>query len=100
MGLVCHGAGAQRMVLSVIEFSPRMRYLVLNIVHRGESQMSNYNKLTIELEVGQKILVGKNRTPAEITKIEYHQRSGDIELKTTRGSRKALTFSICDAEVQ
>ena len=68
-------------------------------MHRGESQMSNYNKLTIELEVGQKILVGKSRTPAEITKIEYHERSGDIELKTTKGSRRALTFSICDAQV-
>lgn len=62
--------------------------------------MSTYNKLTIELEVGQKILLGKSRTPAEITKIEYHARSGDIELKTTRGTRRALTFSICDAEVQ
>ena len=36
--------------------------------------MSTYNKLTIELEVGQRILVGKSRTPAEITKIEYHAR--------------------------
>ena len=61
--------------------------------------MSTYNKLTIELQVGQRILVGKSRTPAEITKIEYHARSGDIELKTTRGTRKALTFSICDAQV-
>lgn len=61
--------------------------------------MGTYNKLTIELEVGQRILVGKNRTPAEITKIEYHERSGDIELKTTRGTRRALTFSIQDASI-
>ena len=62
--------------------------------------MSTYNKLTIELEVGQRILVGKSRKPAEITKIEYHARSGDIELRTTQGSRRALTFSICDPELQ
>ena len=37
--------------------------------------MSNLTKLTVDLEVGQTILVGKNREPAQITKIEYFERS-------------------------
>lgn len=56
--------------------------------------MSTLNKITVDLELGQTILVGKNRTPAEITKIEYHERSGEISLKTTKGTRRALTFAL------
>lgn len=56
--------------------------------------MSKLDTVTIELNVGDEILVGKSRTPATITKIEYHERSGDIELRTTKGKRRALTFSL------
>ena len=53
--------------------------------------------ISLNLELGQTILVGKNRTPAEITKIEYFERSGEISLHTTKGPRKALTFCLVDA---
>jgi len=56
--------------------------------------MSNLTRLTIDLEIGQTILVGKQRQPAVITKIEYHERSGEIKLRTTKGTRRALTFAI------
>ena len=56
--------------------------------------MSKLDSVTIELSVGDQILIGKSRTPATITKIEYHERSGDIELRTTKGTRRALTFSL------
>lgn len=56
--------------------------------------MSKLDTVTIELSVGDQILIGKSRTPATITKIEYHERSGDIELRTTKGTRRALTFSL------
>ena len=56
--------------------------------------MSTLRSITVELELGQTILVGKNRTPAEITKIEFHERSGEITLNTTEGPRKALTFGL------
>lgn len=52
--------------------------------------------LSLELKVGQLIRVGKGNHTAEITKIEYHEKSGDIEINTTRGPRKALTFSLLD----
>jgi len=50
--------------------------------------------ISLNLELGQTILVGKNREPAEITKIEFHERSGEININTTRGPRKALTFCL------
>lgn len=56
--------------------------------------MSTLRKLTVELELGQTILVGPNRQPAEITKIEYHEKSGEIQLNTTRGPRSVFTFSL------
>ena len=56
--------------------------------------MSTLNKITIDLEVGDRILVGKSRKPAEITKIEYFERTGIVRLGTTAGNRNALTFSI------
>ena len=56
--------------------------------------MSTLNKITIDLEVGDRILVGKSRKPATITKIEYFERTGTIQLGTTAGKRNALTFSI------
>jgi len=58
--------------------------------------MSTLRNINLCLELGQTILVGKNREPAEITKIEFHENSGEITLNTTRGPRKALTFSLCE----
>ena len=50
--------------------------------------------ISLNLELGQTILVGKNREPAEITKIEFFEKSGEITLNTTKGPRKALTFCL------
>lgn len=56
--------------------------------------MSTLNRITVDLELGQTILVGPNNKPAQITKIEYHPKSGEISLNTTRGPRNALTFRL------
>ena len=56
--------------------------------------MSTLRDLTLHLELGQTILVGPNNEPAEITKIEFHERTGEVSLNTTRGPRKALTFKL------
>jgi hypothetical protein len=56
--------------------------------------MTTLNRISVDLELGQTILVGPNDQLAEITKIEYHEKSGEISLNTTRGPRKALTFKI------
>lgn len=56
--------------------------------------MSNLNKITVDLELGQTILVGKNNEPATITKIEYFDKTGEISLGTTKGKRKAFTFKL------
>jgi hypothetical protein len=56
--------------------------------------MSTLNRITVDLELGQTILVGPNNKPAQITKIEYHPKSGEISLNTTRGPRSALTFKL------
>jgi hypothetical protein len=56
--------------------------------------MSTLRKLSLDLELGQTILVGQNNQPATITKIEYHENSGEISINTTRGPRKALTFKL------
>jgi hypothetical protein len=53
--------------------------------------------ISVNLEVGQTILVGKNNTPAQITKIEFHDKSGEVSINTTKGPRKALTFRLCEA---
>jgi hypothetical protein len=60
--------------------------------------MSTLNRITVDLELGQTILVGPNNKPAQITKIEYHPKSGEISLNTTRGPRNALTFKLPLAE--
>ncbi len=52
--------------------------------------------LSLNLEVGQTILVGQNDVPARITKIEFHEKSGEVSLNTTKGPRKALTFRLCE----
>jgi len=53
-------------------------------------------ELSLNLELGQKILVGPNNEPAEITKIEFHEKSGEIAINTTKGPRKALTFKLAE----
>ena len=52
--------------------------------------------IDLHLELGQEILVGPNNDRATITKIEYHDRTGEVSLNTTRGPRKALTFKIAE----
>lgn len=52
--------------------------------------------ISLNLELGQEILVGPNNDRAKITKIEFHERTGEIEINTTRGPRKALTFRLCE----
>lgn len=56
--------------------------------------------ININLEEGQIILVGQNEEPAEITKIEFFEKSGDIKINTTKGPRKALTFKLLSKEEQ
>lgn len=56
--------------------------------------MSTLRSIAININIGDTILVGKHREPAEVTKIEYHSKSGEISLNTTRGPRKMLTFSL------
>jgi hypothetical protein len=51
--------------------------------------------ISLNLELGQTILVGKNNEPAEITKIEYFDKTGEVSINTTKGPRKALTFRLC-----
>ena len=51
--------------------------------------------INLNLELGQEILVGQNGERARITKIEYHKKSGEVSLNTTRGPRKAFTFRLC-----
>ena len=52
--------------------------------------------ISLNLELGQTILVGKNNEPAEITKIEYHDKTGEVNINTTKGPRKALTFRLAN----
>jgi|TARA_B110000971_G_C19698130_1_gene358558 hypothetical protein len=58
--------------------------------------MSNLKNLNLNLELGQTILVGQNNQPATITKIEYHEKSGEISINTTKGPRNALTFRLTE----
>lgn len=58
--------------------------------------MSTLRNLNLNLEIGQTILVGQNNEPATITKIEFHERSGEVSINTTKGPRKALTFRLCE----
>ncbi len=48
----------------------------------------------LSLALGQTILVGQKKEPAEITKIEFFEKSGELVIGTTRGPRKAFTFSL------
>jgi hypothetical protein len=50
--------------------------------------------VSISLELGQEIVVGPNDDIAKITKIEFHEKSGEVVINTTKGTRKALTFRL------
>ena len=52
--------------------------------------------LSLNLELGQTILVGPNNKPATITKIEFHEKTGEVNINTTQGPRKALTFKLSE----
>ena len=54
--------------------------------------------LSLNLEIGQTILVGPNNKPATITKIEFHEKTGEVNINTTQGPRKALTFRLCEQD--
>ena len=76
--------------------------LVINIISVRHEQHQRRNLMTLRninlnLELGQEILVGPNNDRARITKIEYHEKSGEVSLNTTKGPRKALTFKLCEA---
>jgi len=53
--------------------------------------MSTLRNLNVNLELGQTILVGANREPAQITKIEFHEKSGEIDINTTKGPRNGFS---------
>ena len=65
---------------------------------RKGTPMTTLRNFAINLEIGQEILVGKNDDKAKITKIEYHQKSGDVMINTTRGPRKALSFKLLEEQ--
>jgi hypothetical protein len=48
-------------------------------------------ELSLNLELGQKILVGPNNE-------QFHEKSGEIAINTTKGPRKALTFRLTEDE--
>lgn len=54
----------------------------------------NLKSIQINLALGQDILVGPKQEKATITKIEQFEKSGDVVIKTTRGTRKVLTFKL------
>ena len=62
--------------------------------HSKRRYPMTYSNLALNLELGQEILVGKNNERARITKIEFHEKSGEIAINTTKGPRKALTFRL------
>lgn len=56
--------------------------------------MATLKTMTIQLEIGQEILIGSNFEPATITKIEFNNKTGEVNLNTTKGPRRALTFRL------
>ena len=61
---------------------------------RRRFHMSTLRNISLNLELGQEICVGPKNDRARITKIEFHEKTGEISLNTTLGPRKALTFRI------
>lgn len=60
--------------------------------------MKPLKNIDLRLELGQEILVGPNNDRAKITKIEFHEKTGEVNINTTRGPRKVLTFRLCEPE--
>jgi len=56
--------------------------------------------ISLDLSLGQTILVGPRGDRATITKIEYFDKTGEIAINTTRGPRSVLTFRLCDDSVE
>ena len=56
----------------------------------------NLKHVSLNLEVGQEILVGHSNKRARITKIEFHEKSGELVINTTEGPRNALNFKLCE----
>jgi len=52
--------------------------------------------ISLNLELGQTILVGQKNEPATITKIEFHEKTGEVKINTTKGPRKVLTFRLSE----
>jgi hypothetical protein len=78
----------------LIILSIRPKPINIFVVQNKEVTMSSLRSLSINLEVGQEIAVGPNDELAKITKIEFHEKSGEVTINTTRGPRKALTFKL------
>jgi hypothetical protein len=74
-----------------------MSRVLVNIFITTVMQKENpmIKNISLNLEVGQEILVGQNNEKARITKIEFHPKSGEISINTTRGPRRVLTFRLC-----
>jgi hypothetical protein len=53
-----------------------------HLPYQGEFPMSTLKNLSLNLEVGQTILVGHNDTRAQITKIEFHEKLTTIHTQT------------------
>ena len=66
---------------------------------RSERRLQMIKNISLYLEVGQQILVGKNNDKAKITKIEFHPKKGEVSINTTKGPRKALTFRLLPEEM-
>ena len=67
---------------------------------KEQTMSTSPKQVSIHLEVGQEIMVGKFRNSrAKITKIEVAS-SGDVVLKTTKGERNALTFKLVEEEFE
>ena len=64
--------------------------------HTKENPMSTLRNIDLHFELGQEILVGPNGDKARITKIEFHEKTGEVNINTTRGPRKVLTFRLCE----
>lgn len=56
----------------------------------------NLRSITLNFLIDQEILVGIKEERAKITKIEYHEKSGDVVFNTTKGPVKALNFKLLD----
>lgn len=73
--------------------------IISNRYSEGDFPMSTLRNISLQFEIGQEILVGKNDERAKITKIEFFEKSGEIRINTTRGPRNVLTFKLLQEQV-